>query len=79
MHTLKKVQGGYEIKFDPGSGQPSTVATTEDMYEALRLVNYLNGGTGIGGSFATHLMTGDLQTSDETQCGKAVLPKGKQK
>jgi hypothetical protein len=46
MHTLIKDIDDWNVVFDSGSGAPYILATIPDVHQAVRLVNYLNGGDG---------------------------------
>jgi hypothetical protein len=46
MHTLIKDIDDWNVVFDSGTGTPYILATIADVHQAVRLVNYLNGGDG---------------------------------
>lgn len=63
MHSLvpnTNNPGKWDVIFDNGSGKYVVLATVEPIEQAVRLVNYLNGGTGAESGFPFQQTTGAM-------------------
>jgi hypothetical protein len=74
MHTLIKDIDVWNVVFDGGAGAPYILATIADVHQAVKLVNYLNGGDGKESGFPFQHLDQEARLYQATTFAVVIVP-----